>query len=128
MVILKLIKREILKIFHPRAVKPVKLNEKILPNQTIAGINSFTGLYMIIFVLSTILVSLEGVDLESATSSAAATLGNIGLGLGFVSPTRTFSGYSQITKAFFSLLMLLGRLELFTIIVLFVPKNWRKEV
>ena len=62
-----------MKIFHPRAVKPVKLNDKILPNETIAGINSFTGLYMIIFVLSTILVSLEGVDLESAASSVAAT-------------------------------------------------------
>ncbi|OZV11975.1 potassium transporter KefA [Tissierella sp. P1] len=128
LVILKLIKREILKIFHPRAVKPVKLNDKILPNETIAGINSFTGLYMIIFVLSTILVSLEGVDLESAASSVAATLGNIGPGLGVVGPTSTFNGYSQISKAFFSLLMLLGRLELFTLIALFAPKNWRREI
>ncbi len=128
LVILKLIKREILKIFHPRAVKPVKLNDKILPNETIAGINSFTGLYMIIFVLSTILVSLEGIDLESAASSVAATLGNIGPGLGVVGPTSTFNGYSQISKAFFSLLMLLGRLELFTIIALFAPKNWRREI
>lgn len=128
LVILKLIKREILKIFHPRAVIPVKLNDKILPNEIIAGINSFTGLYMIIFVLSTILVSLEGVDLESAASSVAATLGNIGPGLGFVGPTSTFNGYSQITKAFLSLLMLLGRLELFTMIALFAPKNWRREV
>ncbi len=128
LVILKLIKREILKIFHPRAIKPVKLNDKVLPNETIASINSFTGLYLIIFVLSTILVSLEGVDLESAASSVAATLGNIGPGLGFVGPTNTFNGYSQITKAFLSLLMLLGRLELFTIIALFAPKNWRREV
>lgn len=128
LVILKLVKREILKIFHPRAVIPVKLNDKILPNETIAGINSFTGLYMIIFVLSTILISLEGVDLESAASSVAATLGNIGPGLGFVGPTTTFNGYSQVAKAFFSLLMLLGRLELFTIIALFAPKNWRREV
>lgn len=128
LIILKLIKREILKIFHPRAVIPVKLNDKVLPNETIASINSFVGLYMIIFVLSTILISLEGVDLESAASSVAATLGNIGPGLGFVGPTNTFNGYSQITKIFFSLLMLLGRLELFTIIALFAPKNWRKEV
>lgn len=128
LVILKLVKREILKIFHPRAVIPVKLNDKILPNETIAGINSFTGLYMIIFVLSTILISLEGVNLESAASSVAATLGNIGPGLGFVGPTNTFNGYSQAAKAFFSLLMLLGRLELFTIIALFAPKNWRREV
>ncbi|WP_313756847.1 TrkH family potassium uptake protein [Tissierella sp.] len=128
LIILKLIKREILKIFHPRAVIPVKLNDKVLPNETIASINSFAGLYMIIFILSTILISLEGVDLESAASSVAATLGNIGPGLGFVGPTNTFNGYSQIAKVFFSLLMLLGRLELFTIIALFAPKNWRKEI
>jgi len=127
LVILKLIKREILKIFHPRAVKPVKINDRLLPNETIAGINSFTGLYMILFALSTILVSLEGVDLVSAASSVAATLGNIGPGLGFVGPTTTFGGYSQVTKVFFSILMLLGRLELFTIIALLAPKNWRRE-
>ncbi|WP_353095351.1 TrkH family potassium uptake protein [Tissierella praeacuta] len=128
LIILKLIKREILKMFHPRAIIPVKLNDKVLPNETIASINSFAGLYVFIFVLSTILISLEGVDLESAISSVAATLGNIGPGLGFVGPTSTFNGYSQISKAFFSLLMLLGRLELFTIIALFAPKNWRKEI
>ncbi len=128
LVILKLIKREILKIFHPRAVIPVKINGKVLPNETIAGIYSFTGLYIILFALSTILVSLEGVSLESAISSVAATLGNIGPGLGFVGPTTTFDGYSQISKAFFSVLMLLGRLELFTVIALFAPKNWRKEI
>jgi trk system potassium uptake protein TrkH len=128
LITIKLIKREVLKIFHPRAVIPVKLNDKTLPNETIAGINSFTGLYVIIFVLSTILISLEGVDLVSAASSVAATLGNIGPGLGFVGPTRTFNGYSQITKAFFSVLMLLGRLELFTIIALLAPKNWRREI
>lgn len=128
LVTLKLIKREILKIFHPKAMRPIKINGKVLANDTIAGINSFMALYIVIFTISTILVSLEGVDLESAASSVAATLGNIGPGLGFVGPTRTFNGYSQITKAFFSFLMLLGRLELFTIIALLAPKNWRREI
>lgn len=128
LVTLKLIKREILKIFHPKAIRPIKINGKVLPNDTIAGINSFMALYIVIFIISTILVSLEGIDLESAASSVAATLGNIGPGLGFVGPTRTFNGYSQITKAFFSFLMLLGRLELFTIIALLAPKNWRREI
>lgn len=101
LVLLKLVKREILKIFHPRAVIPIKTNGKILPNETIAGINSFMSLYVIIFALSTILITLEGVDLISAASSVAATLGNIGPGLGFVGPTNTFNGYSQIAKVFF---------------------------
>lgn len=128
LVLFKLIKREILKLFHPRAVIPIKTNGKILANETIAGINSFMSLYMILFALSTILITLEGVDLISAASSVAATLGNIGPGLGFVGPTSTFNGYSQIAKMFFSLLMLLGRLELFTIIALLAPRNWRKEI
>lgn len=128
LVILKIIKREVLKIFHPRAMSPVKVNSKILQNEIVAGIYSFSGLYIIIFALSTILVSLEGVDLVSAMSSVAATLGNIGPGLGFVGPTSTFFGYSQIAKLFFSFLMLLGRLELFTIFALLAPKNWRKEI
>ena len=128
LVLFKLIKREILKLFHPRAVIPIKTNGKVVPNETIAGINSFMSLYMIIFALSTILITLEGVDLVSAASSVIATLGNIGPGLSFVGPTNTFNGYSQIAKMFFSLLMLLGRLELFTIIALLAPRNWRKEI
>lgn len=127
LVVLKLIKRNILKIFHPRAVIPVKINKKVLPTETIEGINSFLGLYIILFVLSTIIVSLEGVDLVTASSTVAATLGNIGPGFGGVGATQTFGAYSGITKLFLSLLMLLGRLELFTIIALLVPRNWRKE-
>ena len=128
LVLFKLIKREILKLFHPRAVIPIKINGKVVSNETIAGINSFMSLYMLVFVLSTILISLEGVDLVSAFSSVVATLGNIGPGLSFVGPIKTFNGYSQIAKVFFSFLMLLGRLELFTIIALLAPRNWRKEI
>lgn len=128
LILFKLIKREILKIFHPRAVIPIKLNGKVMPNETVAGINSFMSLYLVIFALSSILLTLEGVDLVSAFSSVAATLGNIGPGLGFVGPTNTFNGYSQIAKVFLSGLMLLGRLELFTIIALLAPRNWRKEI
>lgn len=128
LVILKLIKRNILKIFHPRAIIPVKINNKVLPNETIESINSFLALYVLLFVVSTIIVTLEGVDILSASSTVAATLGNIGPGFGYVGATQTFAGYSLIMKLFLSLLMLLGRLELFTIIALLVPKNWRREV
>lgn len=128
LIMLKLIRREIGKIFHPRAVMPIKNNGKVMAGETIAGINSFVALYLLIFVVSTLLVTLEGVDLESAASSVAATLGNIGPGLGFAGPSRNFVYYRQITKVLFTFLMLLGRLELFTIIALIAPKNWRKEV
>lgn len=127
LVMFKLIKRNILKIFHPRAIIPVKINKKVIPTETIESINSFLGLYIILFVMSTIIVSLEGVDLISAASTVAATLGNIGPGFSFVGPSQTFFGYSLATKLFLSFLMLLGRLELFTIIALLVPRNWRRE-
>lgn len=127
MVILKLIKREISKIFHPRALIPIKVGGKIVSNEVIARINSFLTLHMVIFVIGVIVVSLEGVDMITSMSSVAATINNIGPGFGGVGPTLTFADYSIFTKLFLSLVMLLGRLEHFTIIALLVPRSWTKE-
>ncbi len=126
LVMFKVIKREFIKMFHPRAVKPIKLNGKVIQDDVIESINAFLALYIIIFVVSTILITLENVDLVTASSSVAATLGNIGPGFNVVGPASTFAGYSQISKFYFSLLMLLGRLELFTMIALLVPTKWSK--
>lgn len=128
LIMFKLIKREITMIFHPRAVIALKNNDKIISDDTVVNIFSYFALYLFIIVISTLLVSLEGLDLLSAGSSVLATLNNIGPGLGFVGPTKTFGEFHQVTKILFSLLMLLGRLELFTIIALFAPKNWRGEI
>lgn len=127
LVLFKMIKREVMKTIHPRSMVPIKVNGRVVPNETIAGIQSFTALYMVIFIISTILISLEGVDLESAVSSVASALGNIGPGLGFVGPTRTFADYSQLSILYFSFLMLIGRLELYTVLVLLAPRKWRYE-
>ena len=126
LVLLKLIKREILKIFHPRAIRPIKINGKIMSDETIESINAFMSLYIIIVFLSTILVTLERVDLVTAASSVAATLGNIGPGFNIVGPASSFASYSLPAKFYFSVLMLLGRLELFTMIALLVPTKWSK--
>ncbi len=128
LVLLKLIKREISKIFHPRAVIPIKIGDKIVPNDTVISITSFFVLYITIFVLGTIVISLEGIDFESSAGAVAATLGNIGPGLGLVGPARTYSQFSCLGKLLLSLFMLLGRLELFTIIALFAPSTWKKEI
>lgn len=128
LIMFKLIKREITKIFHPRAIIPIKNDDKVVANEVVAGVYSFIALYFIIFALGTLVVSLEGVNLESAASSVVATLSNIGPGLGFVGPTRSFAGYSQATKLLLSFFMLLGRLEFFTLIALFAPKTWRGEI
>lgn len=128
LVMFKLIKREVIKIFHPRAMIPIKNSGKPITNETISGIYSYISLYIVLFIVSTLLVTLEGVDLGSAASTVLATLGNIGIGKGFAGFTSEFGDYHQLTKLLFSLLMLLGRLELFTIIALFAPKNWRGEI
>lgn len=127
-VLLKLVKRQITKTFHPRAMIPVKLDGKTIPSDTIASITSFFILYIFIFIIGTIVISLQGIGLESAASAAATTLGNVGPGFDFIGPTHTFSEFSKFNKLFMSFLMLLGRLEMFTILALIAPKSWKNEV
>lgn len=127
LVLLKLIKREISKIFHPRAIIPVKINDKSLTLDMVSGITSFFALYILLFIFATILITLEGISLVDAASSVAATLGNIGPGFGAVGPTKTFYYFSPLSKILFCALMLLGRLELFTIFAFFVPRRWRNR-
>ncbi len=127
LVLLKLVRREFAKIFHPRGMIPIKIGDKVVPNETVAGISSFFALYMLIFILGTIVISLEGIDFESSASAVAATLGNVGPGFGFVGASRTYSQFSYPGKLLLSLFMLLGRLELFTIIALFSPMTWKKK-
>ena len=128
LVLLKLIKREVSKILHPRAVISVKVADRALPSDTIAGIASFFVLYMVIFALGTIVISLEGISLISASSAVAATLGNIGPGFEFVGPATTYSKFSDPSKLLLSFFMLLGRLELFTVAIFLTPKFWREEI
>lgn len=127
LIALKLIKREVSKIFHPRALIPIKVGGKIVSNEVIARINSFLTLHMVIYVIGVVIVSLEGVDMASSMSAVAATINNIGPGFGAVGPTQTFADFSMFTKLVLSLIMLLGRLEHFTIIALLVPKSWTME-
>lgn len=123
----KLVKREILKQLHPRAFIPIKLNGKITQSDVVVSVTSFFFLYMVIFALSTLLISLEGIDFFSSASAVAATLGNIGPGFEMVGPTQNFGFFSPLSKILFSLLMLFGRLELFTVFLFFVPEFWKNN-
>lgn len=127
LVMLKFVKREIKKIFHPRALIPIRIQNKTLSSDVNASISSFFTLYLFLFILGTILISLEDIGIESAASAVAVTLGNVGPGFGFVGATQTYSEFSNFSKLVLSALMLFGRLELFTIIALIVPKTWRNE-
>ena len=126
--LIKLIKRELTKILHPRAIISVKFGDDPLSEDTLLNISSFFMLYMLIFILGSVAISLEGIDIISATSAVAATLGNIGPGFGFVGPTHTYSEFSVLSKLLLSFFMLLGRLELFTVIALMSPRFWKREM
>lgn len=128
LVMLKLVKREISKIFHPRAVIPIKIGDKIVQDETVASIFSYLGLYMMIFILGTILISLEGFGFETSLTTVASAVGNIGPGFAMAGPAETYSKFSNASKLLLSLLMLLGRLEFFTIIALLAPTTWKKEI
>ena len=128
LILMKLIKRDVTKLFHPRAFISIKNSGKKVTDETIVSISGFFTLYIMIFVISTIIISLEGLDIVSTSSAVAATLGNIGPGLGVVGPASNFGGFSSASKVLFSFLMLSGRLEIFTLITLILPKNWTMEI
>ena len=117
---------ELKRLIHPSAMIPVRLNGKAVKEDIISKILAFFLIYVIIFILGSLIMSLIGLDFLSAIGSVAATLGNIGPGIGSVGPVDNFAHIPTIGKWFLSFLMLLGRLELFTILVLFTPYFWRK--
>ena len=125
---LKLVKRELTKILHPRAIVSVKFGNQPVPEDNLLNISSFFILYMFIFAFGSIIISLEGIGFLGATSAVAATLGNIGPGFEFVGPTHTYSEFSSFSKLLLSFFMVLGRLELFTVIAVLTPKFWKTEL
>ncbi len=118
---------EFKKLLHPNAIIPVRYDGGSVPKTIIYNILSFFVLYMLIFIVSSITLSLFGLDFESAIGATASSLGNIGPAIGSVSPVDNFSHLSIPAKWFCSFLMLIGRLELFTVLILLTPFFWKKN-
>jgi len=121
LVLLKYGYRELKRLIHPRAVVPLRLGDKTIPEQVIAGIVGFIFLYVTIFIIGVLVLTGFNIELVTAISAVAATLGNIGPGLNAVGPMENYLALPQGVKLFLSFLMLLGRLEIFTVLVLLVP-------
>lgn len=117
---------ELRRIVHPNAVIPVKFNNQIVEPKIITNVLAFFVLYIVIFGISTTIFSFMEPDLNSAMGAVATSLGNIGPGLGNVGPVENFLHITPGGKWFLSFLMLLGRLELFTVLVLFTPSFWKE--
>lgn len=117
---------ELKRLSHPRAIISVKLNNKPLSQEMVAAIYQFFFLYIIIAILGVFILGFLNVDLLTATSAVAASLSNVGPGLGAVGPAENFSHLSTSVKMVLTFLMLLGRLEIYTLLVLLLPNTWRK--
>ena len=117
---------ELKRMVHPMAVIPVKFNKSPIDSKIINNVLAFFIIYFVIFGASTIIFSLMEPDIESAMGAVATSLGNIGPGLGKVGPAETYLHVQPAGKWFLSFLMLIGRLELFTVLVLFSPSFWRE--
>ena len=118
--------REIRSYIHPRSVNRIKVEGKVVENDAIRAINVYLTTYMLIFVSSIVLVSIEGKDLISTFTAVAATINNIGPGLNIVGPTGNFSMFTDLSKWVLIFDMLAGRLELFPMLILFHPTIWKQ--
>jgi trk system potassium uptake protein TrkH len=118
--------RELFRLIHPHAVITVKLGGRSVPPEVLSSIWGFFILYIALFVLATLFMCGLGLDLISAFSSVATCIGNAGPGLGTVGPATNFMGVPALGKWILAFCMLLGRLEIYTVIVLLVPEYWRK--
>lgn len=126
-VLFKLIKRNMYKVMHPRAVVAVKMGDKPINAEVVSNITVFILLYMLIFLGGSVFLSIDNVSMETAFSACISSLSNTGVGLGDVGFGMTFDIFSNFGLFVLSLLMLIGRLELFTIIMLFIPSFWRPD-
>ena len=126
-IIVKTAMHEIFSYVHPKSVRTIRLEGKPLEKSIVKQVLCFIGIYAIIFNLSLLIISFDGFDVVTNFTAVAATLNNIGPGLSMVGPTGNFSEFSVLSKAVLSFDMLAGRLELFPMLVLFVPSLWKKK-
>ena len=126
-ILFKSIKRSIHKMIRPNQVEVVRLNGEPLDEETVSTTHTFFSLYMIILLVSAFFVSFDGFDFTTTFTAATTCLCNVGPGLGLVGPMGTFAIFSAPVKLLLSLLMLLGRLELFSVVMLFFPDAWRRR-
>ncbi len=126
LILVKTIRKELHILIHPRSLKKLKMDGHPLEHEVVRSTNVFLIAYVLIFAFSVLLVGFDGHDLITNFTGVAATLNNIGPGLELVGPTQNFSVFSGGAKLVLTFDMLAGRLELFPLLLLFVPDTWKK--
>ncbi|UOB16787.1 TrkH family potassium uptake protein [Abyssalbus ytuae] len=117
---------EFKRALHPNAVIPVRYNRRAVPQNIVYNILGFFILYMLLFIIGALVLGIMGLDFETAIGGAASSLGNVGPAFGQLHPLANFNSLPVMGKWWCSFLMLLGRLELFTVLILFAPVFWKR--
>ncbi len=117
---------EFKRTLHPNAVIPVRFNNKTVTEHIVYNVIGFFVLYMLLFIIGALVLGFLGLDFESAVGGAASSLGNVGPAFGSLSPLNNFNSLPTLGKWWCGFLMLAGRLELFTVLILMTPYFWKK--
>ncbi|MFP4485015.1 MAG: TrkH family potassium uptake protein [Spirochaetaceae bacterium] len=126
MTLLKQAVNEMNYLLHPRGIFSIKLSGSQVKKNIVYAISGFVILYMFLILLTTVIVGLSGFDLVTSVSTALVTLGNIGPGFAMVGPTQNYAFFPDHVKWVLSFVMMMGRLEVFTVLILFTPRFWRR--
>lgn len=125
-ILLKGVRKEVMRVCHPRSIKKVKMDGHSLEHEAVHSVYAFVIIYICIFVVSLLVITLDEKDLVTNFTAVAATINNIEPGLNIVGPAGNFSSFSDLSKFVLMFDMLAGRLELLPLLVLFVPSTWKK--
>lgn len=125
-ILVKSIFKELVTAVHPNSTRKISLNGRPVEHEVVRIVNVYMAAYIMIFVASLLIISLNNFNFTTNFTAVAATLNNIGPGLDAVGPTQNFSAFSQLSKVIFIADMLIGRLEIFPLLVLFSPSIWQK--
>lgn len=126
LIIAKFISQELKKLLWPKAVTAIRVGEKVVGNEVVNGVLALGALYLGLFSLSSLVLAAMGRDLVTALSAVAACLGNVGPGLGQVGPTLNYGFLTSVEKGVLMFCMLAGRLEIYSLVIIFFPAFWRK--
>ena len=126
LLLLKQARRELTRILHPRAVQPVTLGGSVVSHEVLFAVLAFMLIYGAVTIGATMLLLLSGLDAITAFTAVVACINNTGPGLGQVGPAGNYQGLTDFQTWVCTVTMLLGRLELFSVLVLLTPQFWRK--
>ena len=124
LVAFKFMGSELKKLFHPHGIFPIRMGDRTVPERLVSNIIGFVALYILIFFLGVMAMTGLGLDIDTSIGAVAATLGNVGPGIGMVGPVENYSHLPVIGKWILSFLMMVGRLEIFTVLVIFTRPFW----